>query len=86
MKVYQPIAYPDRYDLYFKDKESCNLFSNYYFSFTGTVLSTRETENTHTTTKKANVTKEEYPYTVTNYVMYDIVEEYLALFPEEEDA
>ena len=85
MKVYQPTGWAGKYDLYFKDKESCDLFSNYYLSFTGNVLSIQMTSNGLTTVKVAGVTEEQYPYTVTNYVEHDVVKSYLALFPEEED-
>jgi hypothetical protein len=85
MKVYQPTGWAGKYDLYFKDKESCDLFSNYYFSFTGKVLITHGTNNNLTTAKAAGAREEQYPYTVSNYVEHDIVKTYLALFPEEED-
>jgi hypothetical protein len=85
MKVYQPHGWDDRYDLYFKDEESCSLFSNYHLSFTGKVLHTHRTNNNLTTARVAGATEEQYPYTVSNYVEHDVVKSYLALFPEEED-
>jgi hypothetical protein len=73
-------------DLYFRERNNAEQFRDFYLSFTGRECpKIASCDYFNASTNLNNIDKNIYPFTLNNYVENDIVEVYLALFPEEED-